>query len=279
VAAVLGVFVVNVSASSSAVSGTWGPWSWDFRCSVRCGQGTMQRTRVCHGNNCVGASFDHMICIGEPCPWGPWSYDVPCSVSCGQGTRQRTRVCQGNNCIGASFENIICIRGQPCPDTTTTTGSAATTPGQRCRPKQPPTKQSGSKDVHACSDHMMLTITPASIIVGHTKDLTFMCKVLDPASYSLVTYLRLSKVHPGGSSTTTLVELLPKVQQDDEINVYNEYKNRSHVTGNLDQGQGDLYLKVIIPRPVKEDAGEYSCFMNFKRTNSELGQSSITGSF
>ncbi|KHJ83674.1 thrombospondin type 1 domain protein [Oesophagostomum dentatum] len=73
----------------------WGPWG---TCSVSCGGGIAQRTRMCVDpctNCCLGVDTETQPCNTQPCcewsSWGPWSR---CSVTCGAGgVTYRTRQC------------------------------------------------------------------------------------------------------------------------------------------------------------------------------------------
>lgn len=61
--------------SSSTVDGKWSSWvSWGA-CSVSCGGGTRQRTRICAspapqygGRQCEGNDIHIDFCNNEPCP-------------------------------------------------------------------------------------------------------------------------------------------------------------------------------------------------------------------
>ncbi|KAK7100724.1 hypothetical protein V1264_023622 [Littorina saxatilis] len=86
------------------VDGVWKDWTEWGPCSVTCGDGTQDRTRVCHGPfyggaNCTGENGQRQHCKPRECPvdgvweeWGDWS---ACSLSCGNGTRSRERTCTG----------------------------------------------------------------------------------------------------------------------------------------------------------------------------------------
>ncbi|XP_052212308.1 SCO-spondin-like isoform X4 [Dreissena polymorpha] len=82
--------------------GSWGPWGG---CQVSCGNGTMERMRVCNnhrshgeGKQCSGTSIEYQPCDSPThCPmdggwssWYPWS---DCSITCGNGTATRVRTC------------------------------------------------------------------------------------------------------------------------------------------------------------------------------------------
>lgn len=119
---------------SCPIHGGWSIWGHFSPCSVTCGIGTMQRTRVCDnplpqygGNKCKGESVEGSICdTGIFCPidggfsiWSDWSM---CSVDCGEGMQFRSRVCDsplpaygGVPCKGIFREERICDTGIYCP--------------------------------------------------------------------------------------------------------------------------------------------------------------------
>ena len=121
---------------------------------------------------------------------------------------------------------------------------------------------------------MTLSMTPSSIAAGHTHNATITCTV-SASNLSLVTFLQIGKVNPGGS-LTPLVELIPGVQQP--IFVDDELIRRSRVSGNLMKGQGQVYLKVTIPDTAKSDIGEYLCSMSYLSSSYQPGQASVNGS-
>ncbi|XP_042230990.1 hemicentin-1-like isoform X2 [Homarus americanus] len=86
------------------VSGEWSLWTSWSDCSVTCGQGLRQRTRLCDspppaagGAECEGDDLEVMPCSNSPClldgNWGSWEPWSVCSVSCGGGVRRRQREC------------------------------------------------------------------------------------------------------------------------------------------------------------------------------------------
>lgn len=112
--------------------GGFGDWSQWTDCSVTCGSGSKQRSRICDtpypaygGRNCSGNYQEQSICKDRYCPvnggfsnWGSWSI---CSKSCGGGLAHRHRVCDnpfpeygGLNCTGTFVESILC-KTNPCP--------------------------------------------------------------------------------------------------------------------------------------------------------------------
>uniref|UniRef100_A0AAQ6AQU4 Uncharacterized protein n=1 Tax=Amphiprion ocellaris TaxID=80972 RepID=A0AAQ6AQU4_AMPOC len=114
----------------SPVDGKWSSWvSWGA-CSVSCGGGTRQRTRLCAsptpqhgGRQCEGNDVHIDFCNSDPCPselfllfifysvllllyhkcpvylilfngnWGPWSSWGSCSKTCNGGQMRRYRTC------------------------------------------------------------------------------------------------------------------------------------------------------------------------------------------
>merc|ERR1712178_389891 len=99
----------------------WSSWADWGECSKTCGQGEMQRRRLCESydgrilNNrfCEGSSFHTTSCLLSKCPqwsnWYPWSV---CSKSCGDGTKTRRRVClnssDSHTCSGSKNETVEC---------------------------------------------------------------------------------------------------------------------------------------------------------------------------
>ncbi|TKS74334.1 Hemicentin-1 Fibulin-6 [Collichthys lucidus] len=86
------------------VDGKWSSWvSWGA-CSVSCGGGTRQRTRLCAspapqhgGRQCEGNDVHIDFCNSDLCPisgnWGPWSSWGSCSKTCNGGQMRRYRTC------------------------------------------------------------------------------------------------------------------------------------------------------------------------------------------
>ncbi|KAL1022832.1 hypothetical protein UPYG_G00032950 [Umbra pygmaea] len=108
------------------VDGKWSSWlSWGT-CSVSCGGGTRQRTRLCAspapqhgGRQCEGNDVHIDFCNSEPCPvhgsWGPWSSWGSCSRTCNGGQMRRYRSCDnprptsgGRACAGADSQIQRC---------------------------------------------------------------------------------------------------------------------------------------------------------------------------
>ncbi|XP_063057327.1 hemicentin-1 isoform X2 [Engraulis encrasicolus] len=108
------------------VDGKWSPWvSWGA-CSVSCGGGTKQRTRLCAspapqhgGRQCEGNDVHIDFCNSEPCPihgnWGPWGGWGSCSRSCNGGQMRRHRSCDnprpvngGRTCAGSDTQTQRC---------------------------------------------------------------------------------------------------------------------------------------------------------------------------
>ncbi|XP_060581396.1 SCO-spondin-like [Ruditapes philippinarum] len=89
-------------AGECPVDGVWSDWGAWHTCSVSCGGGTQERTRVCsfkkgspHGANCTGDTHESQSCRTDYCPvdgnlteWSTWT---PCPVTCGGGTQARNR--------------------------------------------------------------------------------------------------------------------------------------------------------------------------------------------
>ncbi|XP_030626728.1 hemicentin-1 [Chanos chanos] len=114
------------------VDGKWSSWvSWGA-CSVSCGGGTRQRTRLCAspapqhgGRQCEGNDVHIDFCNSEPCPvhgnWGPWSSWGSCSRTCNGGQMRRYRTCDnprpangGRACAGADTQIQRCSTAS-CP--------------------------------------------------------------------------------------------------------------------------------------------------------------------
>ncbi|XP_075872115.1 hemicentin-1 isoform X2 [Nelusetta ayraudi] len=114
------------------VDGKWSSWvSWGA-CSVSCGGGTRQRTRLCAspapqhgGRQCEGSDVHIDFCNSEPCPvngnWGPWSSWGSCSKTCNGGQMRRHRTCDnprpangGRACAGADTQIQRC-NAATCP--------------------------------------------------------------------------------------------------------------------------------------------------------------------
>ncbi|XP_029988074.1 hemicentin-1 [Sphaeramia orbicularis] len=108
------------------VDGKWSSWvSWGA-CSVSCGGGTRQRTRLCAnpapmhgGRQCEGNDVHIDFCNSDPCPisgnWAPWSSWGSCSKTCNGGQMRRYRTCDnprpangGRACAGADTQIQRC---------------------------------------------------------------------------------------------------------------------------------------------------------------------------
>ncbi|MED6275796.1 Hemicentin-1, partial [Characodon lateralis] len=105
---------------------SWGP------CSVSCGGGSRQRTRLCAspapqhgGRKCEGNDVHTDFCNGNPCPisgnWGQWSSWGSCSKTCSGGQMRRYRTCDnprpahgGRACAGADSQMQKCSTAD-CP--------------------------------------------------------------------------------------------------------------------------------------------------------------------
>ncbi|XP_069798458.1 hemicentin-1 [Narcine bancroftii] len=114
------------------VDGKWIPWiSWSA-CSVSCGGGTRQRSRICSdpspqygGRYCEGTDIQMDFCNTDSCPihgnWGPWSSWGSCSRTCNGGQMRRYRTCEnprpvngGRACAGADTQIHRCST-EICP--------------------------------------------------------------------------------------------------------------------------------------------------------------------
>lgn len=86
----------NKPCPVDCVLSTWSAWTV---CTVTCGGGSMERTRIiktpaANGGAC-GTLHDKRTCVTQPCPIhcsvGTWSGWTKCSKSCGGGAHKRTR--------------------------------------------------------------------------------------------------------------------------------------------------------------------------------------------
>ncbi|XP_050994845.1 LOW QUALITY PROTEIN: hemicentin-1 [Labeo rohita] len=120
------------SERNCPVDGKWSSWvSWGA-CSVSCGGGTRQRTRICAspapqhgGRQCEGNDIHIDFCNNEPCPihgnWGPWNSWGSCSRTCNGGQMRRYRTCDnprpangGRACTGSDSQIQKCNSAN-CP--------------------------------------------------------------------------------------------------------------------------------------------------------------------
>lgn len=116
-----------------AMDGQWSSWSAYSECSVNCGHGTKNRTRVCNnpapkygGLDCAGNASEVIGCSAKQCPvdggWSAWTTTGSgCSVTCGRGSRIKIRTCSnpapvsgGRDCPGAMYESASCLLKE-CP--------------------------------------------------------------------------------------------------------------------------------------------------------------------
>ncbi|XP_061594740.1 hemicentin-1 [Cololabis saira] len=114
------------------VNGKWSSWmSWG-PCSLSCGGGTRQRTRLCAspaplhgGRKCEGNDVHIDFCNSDACPisgnWGSWSSWGICSKTCNGGQMRRYRTCDnprpaygGRACAGADAQMQRCSTAN-CP--------------------------------------------------------------------------------------------------------------------------------------------------------------------
>lgn len=65
------------------VNGQWGPWSPWSACTVTCGGGIRERSRLCNspepqygGKPCVGDTKQHDMCNKKDCPIGWYSFFI-----------------------------------------------------------------------------------------------------------------------------------------------------------------------------------------------------------
>ena len=123
----------NCEVAPAPIPGAWSEWSTG-PCSVSCGGGTRNRTRVCTppkfgGAACVGAALVSEACNPENCTqvvhggWSDWSEWSTCSNACpgnlgGDYSGVTTRVRSCSNPPPSAD-------GLPCPDAASETGSYA----------------------------------------------------------------------------------------------------------------------------------------------------------
>lgn len=85
----------------------WSEFSDWSECSEICGNGFMERHRICHhmkmhenqSIGCIGDDKEVAQCIREPCRWSKWS---ECSRTCGSGQKYRYK--------GKFIEIVPCMR-------------------------------------------------------------------------------------------------------------------------------------------------------------------------
>ena len=108
-----------------AQQGQWGAWTQWSTCSVTCGGGDQDRSRVCSvPNACSGADIETQTCNAQACPtpaplgWSNWTNWSSCTVTCGGGSRERSRTCQNTAaqgpCSGSAQETEVC-NASTCP--------------------------------------------------------------------------------------------------------------------------------------------------------------------
>ncbi|XP_065671429.1 uncharacterized protein LOC100203937 isoform X14 [Hydra vulgaris] len=113
---------LTCAAISKSSWSDWGSWS---NCTVSCGVGIMNRTRICFGtvDLCIGNTTDitdcykNLTCTASPITyWSDWSIWSYCSVSCGSGTMNRTRMClvTVESCVGNTTDITDCYSNQTC---------------------------------------------------------------------------------------------------------------------------------------------------------------------
>ena len=100
---------------------SWNQWASWGDCNKSCGQGEMQRKRLCESFDgrvlsnqfCEGSSVHTTSCLLSKCPqwstWYPWSI---CTATCGDGSKTRRRVCLNSSddhtCEGSKNETVEC---------------------------------------------------------------------------------------------------------------------------------------------------------------------------
>ncbi|XP_060082580.1 thrombospondin-1-like isoform X1 [Ylistrum balloti] len=124
------ILVTLYAVSDAVVFGGWGEWGEWSDCSVTCGYGTIERSKVWLKEDGTVFNFTYIsydeCWTKKPCPidgvWSGWTAWSPCTVMCGNGTRTRTRLCNspepmnfGKPCDGEPLEVLGCNE-QECPD-------------------------------------------------------------------------------------------------------------------------------------------------------------------
>ena len=116
----------------AVVNGEWSNWGAWSSCSISCGPGTKEQTRVCDnpapengGTPCAGSSSESENCNEQACSvdgaWADWGVWSDCTLTCGDGTKDRSRTCTnpapsngGYACVGDGQESSTCNEA-PCP--------------------------------------------------------------------------------------------------------------------------------------------------------------------
>uniref|UniRef100_A0A8R1XRY0 Apple domain-containing protein n=1 Tax=Onchocerca volvulus TaxID=6282 RepID=A0A8R1XRY0_ONCVO len=110
---------IYVPPQPQAPVDVWSSWSeWSF-CSSTCGIGTIQRYRICSGEQCIGENVEWRTCHEVvPCiaSWAEWSSWSTCDATCGVGEKARSRYCYLGTgyCTGPDYEVTHC-ETVPCP--------------------------------------------------------------------------------------------------------------------------------------------------------------------
>jgi len=98
--------------------GAWSAWRNYGPCSVTCGGGIEESTRICNeplplhgGVVCLGDAARTQVCATGDCPidgfWSPWTNWGDCTETCGEGTQTRDRLCDNP---------VESLGGAPCPE-------------------------------------------------------------------------------------------------------------------------------------------------------------------
>ncbi|XP_069009305.1 hemicentin-1 [Embiotoca jacksoni] len=196
------------------VDGKWSSWvSWGA-CSVSCGGGTKQKTRLCAspapqygGRQCEGNDVHIDFCNSDPCPisgnWGPWSSWGSCSKTCNGGQMRRYRTCDnprpangGRACAGADTQiqrcsTAICpVEGnwgpwQPWGECSTSCGGGERTRVRLCNSPSP---SNGGRPCPGDSSQLSRCNTQAcpggpqkarGSIIGNINDIEFGIAILN----------------------------------------------------------------------------------------------------
>ncbi|KAM3620522.1 uncharacterized protein V6R79_024924 [Siganus canaliculatus] len=215
------------------VDGKWSSWvSWGS-CSVSCGGGTRQRTRLCSspapqhgGQQCEGNDVHIDFCNSAPCPvagsWGPWTNWGGCSRTCNGGQMRRYRTCDnprpangGRACAGTDTQIQRCstatcpVDGSWGPWQSWGGCSASCGGGQRTRVRlcNSPSPSGGGRPCPGDSSHLSKCNTGAcpggpqtarGSIIGNINDIDFGISFLN------------ASITDGGRVVTATVTNIPR---------------------------------------------------------------------